>query len=432
MKKKLTLALALVCLTTTLTACGSEKSIDDIDENDIDAVIDSISDNDLESIVEQGADKIDDAVKPDSGNSLQDAVDDDIPSLEEMLGEPDKATKNYEKMFAFLPEVEVTPASDFVYSNNGSGVNVTDYIGTSTTIRIPDEIGGLPVIEVSLTADMITELILPDTVAELDVNTEYLQYINIPSALRTPIMSAEHLKAVYINDGTKSIIHQLFRGCTSLSEISIPDTVTSISSEAFYGCISLTEVELPKYLVELGHSAFYGSGLKSITLPEYITQLGNENLLGGSIFADCKSLESVVLPDKLTLLGNSTFARCDMLKEITLPEGITAIPDNCFHQCIALESVNIPDRVVEIGSNAFAGCTVLSDISIPESVIGIKNGAFSYCDALEKLTLPDGLIDMKHYTVFDKTFYASNNLTVTYKGNEYTSENMEELYALFN
>ena len=44
--------------------------------------------------------------------------------------------------------------------------------------------------------------------------------------------------------------------------------------------------------------------------------------IGREAIADCKSLESITLPESVTTIGNCAFADCKSLARITIPESL--------------------------------------------------------------------------------------------------------------
>lgn len=67
------------------------------------------------------------------------------------------------------------------------------------------------------------------------------------------------------------------------------------------------------------------------------------------------------------------------IESIVIPNGLSIIGDNCFMGCSDLTSVFIPDSVTSIGSDAFNGCVSLADIYYSgtqaqwESITGISD-----------------------------------------------------------
>ena len=65
------------------------------------------------------------------------------------------------------------------------------------------------------------------------------------------------------------IMNNMFRGCSSFTEITISSPLTTIGSDAFVSCISLRNVwfQTPSSLTTIQHYAFYGCPLKQVYIP---------------------------------------------------------------------------------------------------------------------------------------------------------------------
>jgi hypothetical protein len=67
----------------------------------------------------------------------------------------------------------ISPASDFEYQLNkeGTGVIISEYIGTGGSVVVPSEIEGFPVVSVvklsGANPENITSIVLPDTVTKI-------------------------------------------------------------------------------------------------------------------------------------------------------------------------------------------------------------------------------------------------------------------------
>ncbi len=66
----------------------------------------------------------------------------------------------------------------------------------------------------------------------------------------------------------------------------------------------------------------------------------------------------------------------NVMKTVVIQDGVTSIGDCAFYNCTSLTSVTIPDSVTIIGWAAFAGCTSLTSVTIPDSVTSIGEYAF--------------------------------------------------------
>ncbi len=325
-------------------------------------------------------------------------------------------------------------ALSYELNEQKDGYIVSSCGSSATTVEIPDEINGLPVVGIKENAfenrSNLTSVTIPDSVTSIGDRA-----FNVCSGLTSVTIGnsvtsigawafdgCSGLTSIVIPDSVTSIAPYAFYGCSGLTNITIPDSVTSIGSWAFSGCSGLTRITIPfvgekadgagathfgyifgasdysynndyvpKSLKEviitggtsIGDLAFqYCSNLTGITIPDSVTSIGN------GAFRGCSSLTSVTIPDSVTSIGDSAFSYCSELTSVTIGNGVTSIVYETFSGCSGLASVTIGDGVEEIDSQAFYGCTSLSSVNIPNSVKEIGSGAFRDCISLQSIFLP--------------------------------------------
>jgi hypothetical protein len=128
-------------------------------------------------------------------------------------------------------------------------------------------------------------------------------------------------------------------------------------------------------------TGYTGSG-GAVTIPSTINGLPVTSI-GAGVFANCKRLISITIPDSVTSIADSmAFAGCTSLISVTIPDSVTYIGAETFDGCTSLISVTIPDSVTSIGYEAFFNCTHLINTMIGNSVTNIGAGAFMHCHNL--------------------------------------------------
>ena len=147
--------------------------------------------------------------------------------------------------------------------------------------------------------------------------------------------------------------------------------VTKIGANAFDGNTSITSVEIQDGITTIDSYA-----LESVSIPESVT------IMNEGAFANCTALSSVNLPSKLKTISYGLFASCSNLTKIEIPEGVTSIDGYAFYTCTSLKEINIPEKVESIGEAAFYYCAALESIEIPKSVDDIGSYAFDSCSNL--------------------------------------------------
>ena len=134
----------------------------------------------------------------------------------------------------------------------------------------------------------------------------------------------------------------------------------------------------------------YGGSERDLTIPEELDGK-TVSAIGYAAFAECRSLESVIVPETVTRLQDYAFSQCTSLSGIELPQSIVSLGRGIFKNCILLEDVNIPASLTTVAQEMFAGCTSLSEITIPQSIRSIGDSAFSGCSGLTQITLPENV-----------------------------------------
>lgn len=117
-------------------------------------------------------------------------------------------------------------------------------------------------------------------------------------------------------------------------------------------------------------------------------------------FKDKKSLNRIVLPDKITLIGNEAFSGCSNLTgSLDIPEGVISIYPEAFYGCSSLTGkLSLPSTLSRICRYAFSGCGFTDELLLPNNLDIIEEGAFSGCSNLYgNLQLPHKLKELSAY-----------------------------------
>lgn len=203
----------------------------------------------------------------------------------------------------------------------------------------------------------------------------------------------------YHNSSVKSVIFEgdntqvdiYFNGNYPLEEVKLPANITQLEEySSFANCKTLKSVILPEKLEEIPASLFEGcSALTTLVIPNTVTKIGK------NAFKE-SGLTQITLPESLTTIEASAFYKTK-LETITIPKNVTKIPTDCFYQCENLIRAMFPNTLTTIDARAFRGCSNLANIDIPTSLETIGIGAFGDCKNL-KLTnqfrFPDSMKEL--------------------------------------
>jgi hypothetical protein len=154
----------------------------------------------------------------------------------------------------------------------------------------------------------------------------------------------------------------------TVKKVYVSEGLLTIEGGAFKDCKSLESISLPDTLLRIGspsstgyEGAFEGTGLHSINIPE------NVYYLGPCSFFNCTNLASVNLSDKISKMNRGTFQACSSLSTIRLPAHLRTIEEDVFAGCKNLRDIHIPMGTQIICKNAFRR-TLFTSIYIPPTV----------------------------------------------------------------
>lgn len=172
--------------------------------------------------------------------------------------------------------------TDYLYASNGKEIRINAYVGSGGTVRIPNEIDGLPVTSLAKQSfydcrDVIEGLILPDCLKEI---------------------------------GDSAICYS-----GSLSGILVlPKTLKKVEGHAFQGSSLTGLVVQSDCSIELNSFANISS-LEFIYIKE-----GSAPIIDRSTFSYAEALTTVVIPSSVKKIADETFDGCNYMKIVT-PKG---------------------------------------------------------------------------------------------------------------
>ncbi len=151
---------------------------------------------------------------------------------------------------------------------------------------------------------------------------------------------------------------------------------------------SITHIDIPSSVTVIGNAAFRNTKLQTIDLSQCVGM----TVLGGNMFAECKSLTDVKLPAGLTTIMPRAFYGCSALETLDIPDSVHTIEYDAFKDCTSLTTAPWPRSFKNFTYNddnggPFAGCTALTEIVIPEGAKTIPNDVFAG-SCVEKVTIP--------------------------------------------
>ncbi len=228
-------------------------------------------------------------------------------------------------------------------------------------------------------------VLLVDFVTDDDGNIDTSKPVN--EVRQFAVNCNEYLEYIYISDTVEKINKEAFYSCTSLRAFIVDPnnknytSVDGVLYEKEDGIIT----KLIQYPIKNG---LYRSALAlDLTAPISNEDIADfkkacdakaEEIEKGNIkeysiidtvtvidelaFADCKEIESIIIPKGVKRIETMAFFKCEALKEINLPEGLEYIGSDAFNRCLCVTYLFIPKTVAEIGHHAFAQCENISAV----------------------------------------------------------------------
>lgn len=279
---------------------------------------------------------------------------------------------------------------DYEYVDIEGGIRITKYNGSDEILNVPAEIDGKKVLELQ---NEFEDNLFIFYDSDWEVN----------------------IKEITLPDGLTRIGNFIFAYIYSLKTIHIPDSVTVLGQGAFQNCESLENVTLPEGLTKLSYTFSNCKSLSDITIPESVRELF-------CTFEDCTSLTRISVPQYVNDI-ECAFEGCTNLNEVIfLGTELREISFNSFRNCKSLESIVVPNGVKLIDECAFGGCTSLKSITLPSTLEKIEESAFEGCTSLKEIVLPDGM-----QSVSPDAFKDCTDIKIIFKGNSFTPDEITGL-----
>ena len=189
-----------------------------------------------------------------------------------------------------------------------------------------------------------------------------------------------------------------------------------IPVRAFNGKKSLQHLILPDKLVAIQLEAFNDcSNLTgSLIIPEGVKTIEDR------AFYNCSALTGTLrLPSTLEKIEHNAFNNCSFTCELLLPSSLTYIGGDAFSNCKNLYgNLHLPDKLSYLGASAFSYCSSFTgSLTIPQTIKEINNWTFAYCSGLNgTLSLHDGITSIDYYAFYRCQFRGElilpKNLTI--------------------
>ena len=260
-----------------------------------------------------------------------------------------------------------------------------------------------------ITSASVSEGVVNLTTSELGENGEVLgafqgcdrlESVTLPESLRSIGASAFNacaLKHVHVPFNVGEVLAGTFFGCEALETVKMDGgSLMQLSESVFEDCVSLRSVVLPLSLKSIGKDAFRScSSLSDLNLKD----LSGLERIEISAFQACGSLAILDLPESLKRIGEEAFNGCSSIKSVSLPSSVETVGERAFQDCSNLASVDCSNAgsIEQIKEQAFGGCSSLTTFKLPPSLKTIEKNTFMDCGSLSQVELPSSLETIKEF-----------------------------------
>ena len=274
------------------------------------------------------------------------------------------------------------------YKQTGNVQTYYNVEGSNELIMTPDTEAHITKIVV---ADRLS--FTPEDENWVEVNVESAGSLGVEVLYKEGIETLADVKRLRVTGQLNETDITTIQNMTALQSLDMTGTigVTSLPNDWKQNSV-LSEVFLPSTIRQIGNNAFRSSQLNTFTIPAGVESIGS------SVFYACRNLYTINFEQgcKLATIGNNCFEGCWKLQSVSLPDGVTVIPISCFEECMDLDEVKLPAELTEILDNAFRHTTQLKNISFPESLRNIAYRVFEN-SGLETAYLPADMTTMGSY-----------------------------------
>ena len=247
--------------------------------------------------------------------------------------------------------------------------------------------------------------------------SEYTVPDSVTSLEAYSFFSCDSLERVFIPDSVTQIGDCAFYNCVKLANISIPSTVKSIGERVFENCEKLTSIIIPDTVTSIEERAFYCcSEMTSIFIPASVSSIGN------NAFGNCDKLKEITVSDdnkyytsKEGVLFDKSMSKLICYPEgkegtsYTIPESVTSLEPYAL-QGSSLNTIQLPNKLTLIREGALSYMSGISSINIPENVTDIEPNAFAF-SGLTEIKVDE---NNKHYADKDGVLFDKNLSTLIY------------------
>ena len=227
-----------------------------------------------------------------------------------------------------------------------------------------------------------------------------LQSVRIPDSTTiiddSAFMGCDGLTNVTFGNNVTRIGNRAFQGCKALRQLVLPNELTSIGMYAFAQS-GLQQVDIPKNVKSIGVGSFVEcTSLKSVHVDganAYFSSdeegvLYNRNKTELIYFPAGNARSTYTVPASVKTISSCAFNSNENLKSLDIMSGTQKIEWGVFEECKSLETVQLPNTVTELCYHNFLSCKALENVTLPDSLTSLEYRMFIDCNELKYVHIP--------------------------------------------
>lgn len=231
------------------------------------------------------------------------------------------------------------------------------------------------------------------------------------------------VRSIRIPSTVTELPAHLFSNCPSLEHLTLHDGIVSIGQGALLNCVSLRELTIPQGVAELPNNLCEGcKGLRYLNLHDGIVRIGERAFCYcAQLIGPSNSDWGLTMPASLAETGTEVFLGCESLPSVEMKgTRLKRIESNLFAQCRSLSNVTLPETLETIGDFAFVLCNNLYTIVLPQNLLSLDAHAFHECPRLSQVLCKARTEPALAETSFDKS-YKDGRMLLIPAGTDYPS-----------
>lgn len=306
-------------------------------------------------------------------------------------------------------EYKLYSYKDYEYFYRGDGVQIFDYYGTQSKLKIPSKINGHKVVKIGYDGS--------------EDEKQYFFYLPAESWWYYGFWHNEYIEEVTIPDTVTALSGECFKCCPRLKKVNLGKGLKSLDNCEFSGCEKLRSLKLPESLESFATDSIENTNITKLSfgknLRKFDGEFGGAQLAFVSVSRDNKNFASekgalydkaktklvyypcenknkaLKLPDGITKLDSTTLSYTN-LKSITLPKKLSRICNSAIYCNEKLTQLKFSGKnKIRVDSYAVFNCKRLTSVKIPKNVVKIGKKAFGFWEYEYKKNGKEKWVDKK-------------------------------------